>query len=162
MMVNNHFQPEHVHGIYRTITLAKEQLPDLNVHYMDITYPVKKRREQLPQTYYPGDLHAARYETSLVMAKDPDLVREDVRKTLPPRPINLVEKIETGFRFFSEIGADNAYIGFPGEATAEEGRASYTNLCKMLVEQVEAMLRGERIGEGGWYSRMGARNQKQV
>lgn len=156
MVVNNNYQPEHLRAIYRALAITKDDL-DMNVHYMDITHPHKKRSAQLPQAYHPNDFHASRYETSLVLAKDPDLVHEKVRKTLRPVPVNLVEKVKTGFTSSAEIGVDQAYIGSPTEASPEEGVDAYANLRDMLLAAIENMLQEQEMPPPGWYARAAAK-----
>lgn len=153
MVINNQYQPEHLHAIYRAIGVAKEQL-EMRVHYMDITHPHKKRAAELPEAYHESDFHGGRYETSLMMASNPELVDEEVRETLPSVPIDLVEKVRIGQTSSAQMGVDRSYIGFPAEASAEEGNQAYANLLKMLMEAIESMLRSEEMPGPGWYARM--------
>ncbi|MEX2194906.1 MAG: creatininase family protein [Thermoleophilaceae bacterium] len=151
MVVNNNHQPEHVAAIYGAIADAPDPF---SLHYMDVTHPARERRAQVPQAYRKNDLHAGRYETSLMLATDPTLVDEEVRRSLPPLPIDLIEKIRTGQTSIDDIGADRAYIGFPADASAAEGEETYANLGRIVLEAVDRMLRGEAMSGPGWHARI--------
>src|SRR4029453_2668976 len=86
----------------------------------------------------PG--HAGRYETSLVLAVRPDLVKDDVRAGLPPIDTSLVDAIQDGARTFLEAGIDRAYCGDPAAASAEEGEETYEILGAIVAEAVLAEL----------------------
>ena len=79
-----------------------------------------------------GACHAGSYETSLVLAERPELVR-DARAALPPRAIDLAAAMRAGVATFVEAGADQAYFGDPAAATVEEGEWSYARLVDMVV-----------------------------
>ncbi|MHC4376930.1 MAG: creatininase family protein [Planctomycetota bacterium] len=89
------------------------------VRLVDIT----RRRyvERLGEEFQSGDCHAGRYETSIVMAADPEGVREAERLALPKKDVELVAKMQAGARSFREVGADQAYCGAPAEASGPEG-----------------------------------------
>lgn len=89
------------------------------VRLVDIT----RRRyvERLGAEFQSGDCHAGRYETSIVMAADPEGVREAERLALPKKDVELVAKMQAGATSFREVGADQAYCGAPAEASGPEG-----------------------------------------
>lgn len=152
MVVNNNYTPEQLQAIYRVSEQVRSDL-DLRLHYMDITHPARRRSTELPQAYLAGDFHAGNYETSLMLASDPDFVDEEMRRSLPDLPIDLVAKIRDGKISTAAIGATQAYIGFPASASAENGREAYANLCAMLVAAVKGMLAGDLPEGPGWYAR---------
>jgi len=80
----------------------------------------------------PGDLHAGRAETSLVLAIRPDLVRADAA-VAGPSP-TLAELVEHGVRPLSPTGV----LGDPGGASADEG----SRLLELLAGQLVDHLRG--------------------
>jgi creatinine amidohydrolase len=90
----------------------------------------------LTEEYKRGACHAGRYETSLVLAARPELVRDDVRATLDPLPIDLAKAMQAGKRTFKEAGAGHAYFGDPANGTAQEGDAIYALLVAMVVTTV--------------------------
>ena len=72
------------------------------------------------------------------MARAPELVRDEVRRSLPPNPASLSAAIREGKRTFREAGGPRAYFGAPAEATAEEGESTIQLLGTMLEEAVLA------------------------
>jgi creatinine amidohydrolase len=102
----------------------------------EVAFPDKRKRRwasTLTEEFRRGDCHAGAYETSLVLAARPELVREEVREGLEPVRISIAEKIREGVESFREAGASDAYFGNPREASIEEGEASYEALAEMLV-----------------------------
>src|SRR5262249_13755823 len=94
--------------------------------YADLT---KKRwAELLGDAFQQGD-HAGAFETSLMMAAAPNLVRERERISLAPME-GLVPALKKGAKTFTEAGGEAAYFGDPTAASAEEGE----NLFEALVE----------------------------
>jgi creatinine amidohydrolase len=127
---NSHLEPEHI----AAINAAIEQVERATGR--TVAFPDKRRRRwaaTLTEEFRRGDCHAGSYETSLVMAARPELVREEVRRALASVPISIAEKIRDGAQTFKEAGGEQAYFGNPGEATPAEGEASYEALARMLV-----------------------------
>ncbi|HKP13880.1 MAG TPA: creatininase family protein [Blastocatellia bacterium] len=130
VVANSHLEPEHVASINDAIARVKQETGRA------VAFPDKRRRRwaaALTDEFRRGDCHAGAYETSLVMAARPELIREDVRRALERVPISIAEKIRDGARTFKEAGGAQAYFGNPGEATRGEGEASYDALAAMLV-----------------------------
>ena len=104
-------------------------------------FPDKTRRRnaaRLTEEFQSGSCHAGQYETSLVLAVDPSLVREQVAHDLPEHHVALHEHIARGAKSFVDCGLDQAYCGTPAGASAAEGHASYEALANMVVEAVVA------------------------
>ena len=95
---------------------------------------------RLGAEFLSGACHAGRFEGSVVLAARPDLVREAVRRSLPPVDASLSDAIRDGKTSFREAGAARAYCGAPAEATAEEGRETIGTLGAILEEAVLAEL----------------------
>src|SRR5690606_19926249 len=111
----------------------------------DVVFPDITRQpwgSRLTEEFRSGACHAGRYESSIVMAARPELVRDEIRALLPPVPVSLSAAIREGRRRFEEIGGDRAYFGYPAEATEAEGRSTIAVLGEILAEAVEAVLRG--------------------
>ena len=138
-IANSHLEPEHI----ASITEAIEKVRDETGHV--IAFPDKRRRRwaaTLSEEFRRGDCHAGSYETSLVMAARPELVREEIRQQLERVPISIAEKIKGGARTFTEAGGTQAYFGDPRAASREEGEAMYEALSDMIVTAVtEALVR---------------------
>lgn len=132
-IANSHLEPEHIASITEAIANVKQETGSA------VVFPDKRRRrwaEKLSEEFRRGDCHAGSYETSLVMAARPELVREETRKALERVPISIAEKIKEGARTFSEAGGTEAYFGDPGAASREEGEAMYEALSDMIVTAV--------------------------
>ncbi|HQR17359.1 MAG TPA: creatininase family protein, partial [Gemmatimonadales bacterium] len=89
--------------------------------------------------FQTGACHAGRFETSIVLAERPELVRA-AQKQLPPNPRSLSEAIRAGRGTFAEAGGPRAYFGYPADATAEEGRALVDALGAILEEAALPLL----------------------
>ncbi len=133
-IANAHLEPEHL----RAIHTAMEKFGDAIV-FPDITR--KPWALQLTDEFKSGMCHAGQFETSLVMADAPELVREDVRTALSDVPISLSKEIRSGKSSFAEMGNTQAYFGFPRNATAEEGQKTFEILAGMIVDEVMRKLR---------------------
>src|SRR5882724_6357682 len=132
-IANSHLEPEHVASINEAIEKVKLETGRV------IAFPDKRKRrwaEKLTEEFRRGDCHAGSYETSLVMAARPELVREDIRQSLEHVPISIAEKIKEGASSFTEAGGTEAYFGDPRAASQEEGETSYEALSDMIVTSV--------------------------
>ena len=132
---NGHLEPEHVE-VLRGVPLDHQGQDDETAH---VLFPDNTRRRwaaTLGEEFASGECHAGRYESSIVLAADPDAVREDERTALPAVEIGLIERIQAGARNFKECGADQAYCGAPADATADEGVELVDALASMVVETV--------------------------
>lgn len=131
---NAHLEPAHV-KVLRGVALdhaARAQ------DKAQVLFPDNTRRrwaETLGEEFQSGDCHAGRYETSLVLAADPENVRPQ-REQLAPVTIDLLDKMKTGVRSFAQAGASAAYCGDPAAASAEEGRTRIAALAAMIVTSV--------------------------
>ncbi len=129
-IVNNHFEPEQV----ATLRAAAAEAGAL---YLDLVR--RGNAERLTDEFRRGSCHAGRYETSLVLADHPELVRTDRARTLSPKPIDMPAAIRAGQTSFVAMGMDQAYAGAPAEATAEEGKQTFEALTDMLVELIREL-----------------------
>jgi creatinine amidohydrolase len=126
-LVNAHLEPAHVAVLREAATAAGAAFADKTE---------KRFARTLTDEYKRGECHAGSYETSLVLAERPELVRA-ARLELPPVPINLAHAMRAGQKTFQEAGADAAYFGDPARATAQEGEWIYARLVEMVVTVVE-------------------------
>lgn len=143
-VANSHLEPEHVASINDAIEQVKQQTGRA------VAFPDKRRRRwaaTLTEEFRRGDCHAGSYETSLVAAARPDLVRDRIREQLERVPISIAEKIREGALTFKEAGGSEAYFGDPRAASVEEGQASYEALSDMMVTAVLETLEAEREKE---------------
>jgi creatinine amidohydrolase len=136
VLVNNHFEPEQV----QTLRAAAEELGP-GVRLLDLTR--RRNAERLTEEFRSGSCHAGRYETSLVLAGEPGLVRRGRMATLESRMIDMPAAIAGGRTDFVAMGMDEAYCGAPAAASAEEGERTFAALAELLVELVREVAGGD-------------------
>jgi creatinine amidohydrolase len=122
-LVNAHLEPAHVEVLRRVRGAALADCLE------------RRFARTLTEEFKRGACHAGSYETSLVLAERPELVRE-LRRGLAPLPIDLASAMRRGARTFEEAGAPDAYFGDPASATAAEGEAIYGLLVAMVATVV--------------------------
>ena len=133
-IANSHLEPGHVESLTSAIASIREATG------IDVAFPDKRRRRWatlLTEEFQSGACHAGQYETSLVLADRPDLVRDELRAELEDVGISLSDAIRAGVATFREAGGERAYFGMPASATAVEGSATYDALASMLVISVK-------------------------
>lgn len=135
---NHHLEPAHFAAIKegaRQVTTsgaAKVAVPDVRDERWAAT---------LTEEFRAGARHAGSYETSLVMADRPDLVRNEKRKNLSPVWIDLPDQIRNhGAQTFKEAGSEWAYFGDPTKASAEEGHMIFEALAQMVATTAKELL----------------------
>jgi len=127
-VVNNHLEPEHVEALLAAVAAVEGAL-----------FPNQLTRRwgrTLSEEFKRGDCHAGSYETSLVLAARPDLVRDEVRAGLAVVPISLSKAIKEGKTTFKAMGSERGYFGSPALGSAAEGEALYGLLSTMIVTEV--------------------------
>jgi creatinine amidohydrolase len=129
VLVNSHFEPEQVRTLREAVALLGP-----TAGLLDLTR--RRNAERLTEEFRSGSCHAGRYETSLVLADRPALVREERMAALESTMIDMLAAIAAGQTDFMAMGMDRAYCGSPAEATAEEGERTFETLAVMLVELV--------------------------
>jgi len=126
-LVNNHLEPEHDAAVRSAAAGAN----------VSVATPLERRwARTLDDEFRSGACHAGSYETSIVMAARPDLVREDIRRGLAGNPVSLSERIAEGVRDFAAMGLERAYAGSPAAASASHGIAMIDRLAEMVCAEV--------------------------
>ncbi len=134
-LANAHLDPTHLAALAAAVAAShRERL--LPVISPDITR--RPLVERLTEEFRSGACHAGRYESSVVLAVRPDLVRDGVRRALPANPRSLSTAIRDGRRTFEEAGGPRAYFGAPAEAEAGEGEETIEILGSILADAVLA------------------------
>ena len=132
-LINNHLEP----GQLKVLTQAAEQWTERgDVTVIFANNCTKRWARTLTDEFKSGACHAGQYETSLVLAARPDLVKQDVARDLTANPTSLSWAIRDGAKDFVEAGGPNAYFGYPEAGTVEEGHESYALLVEMVVTEV--------------------------
>lgn len=132
VVVNNHLEPEHIEALAAAVAAVPGALFPNQL--------TKRWGRTLSEEFRRGECHAGSYETSLVLAARPDLVREDVRATLAEVPISLSRAIREGKTTFKAMGSERGYFGAPALGTAAEGDDLYVRLALMIVTEVRESL----------------------
>ncbi|MEZ5977870.1 MAG: creatininase family protein [Planctomycetota bacterium] len=133
VIANAHLEPEQV-KVLRGVVLDHAELTDVAAQLVLADHLRRRHASTLGDEFASGECHAGEYETSIVLAAEPDRVRADVMAALPERSVGLVAGIQGGARSFRELGADEAYCGRPAESSAENGRAYVRRLAEIVVE----------------------------
>jgi creatinine amidohydrolase len=136
-IANAHLDPDHLASIEAAVNQIRRGLR-LRVAFPNLV--IKPWALRLSDEFKSGACHAGQFETSIVLAERPDLVREATMAALPPNPASLSRAIREGKLEFEEAGGPRAYFGYPAQATAEEGRATIEVLGAILDEAVQAEL----------------------
>src|SRR4029077_18104938 len=124
-IANAHLDPGHLASLEAAVNVIRR---DLGLGVAFPTPAPKPWALRLTDEFKSGACHAGQFETSMVMAERPDLVRESIRVTLEPNPTSLSVAIRDGKKTFEEAGGLSAYFGFPRDATPEEGRETIATL----------------------------------
>ena len=131
VLVNAHLDPSHIGALTKAADRPEGTMP--------VLFPDISRRPwalRLTDEFKSGACHAGRYETSVVMATTPELVRESIRVGLPEWPVSLSEAIREGHHTFEEAGIAEAYCGAPADASVAEGRSTIEVLGGIVVDAV--------------------------
>ena len=139
VVVNCHFEPEHVGTLHRALADAERETGGA-LGYLDLTR--RERAARLTEEFKRGESHADRYETSLVLAERPELVDQAVAQSLPTVDVNMARAIADGLDEFTQMGLERAYAGSPAKARAAEGEAIFATLAEMLEEVVRTVAAG--------------------
>lgn len=136
-LANAHLDPDHLAALAAAARAAQGG-EALRIVFPDLTR--KPWGGRLGEEFKSGACHAGRFESSIVLAERPDLVREDARQALPPNVQSLATAIREGKRNFEAAGGPRAYFGDPAAAGAAEGRQIIEILGDILEEAVLAEL----------------------
>ncbi len=133
-IANAHHDPAHVAALHAAVAELEASAEDQRLVFPDLTR--RRWAERLTEEFRSGACHAGRYETSIVLAERPELVRTDVMAKLPSNPRSLVAAIREGQATFADAGGAHAYFGWPADARAAEGRDIIEMLGSILCDAV--------------------------
>ena len=114
-LTNAHLEPGHI-ATLRAVARDFEAHAGQPLAFADKTRRANAQR--LTAEFQSGSCHAGQYETSLVLAIRPELVRMDLAAALPEHVVPLHERIAAGAKDFVECGVPRAYCGNPAGASA--------------------------------------------
>ena len=93
---------------------------------------------RLSAEFQAGMRHAGDYETSILLAARPDVVRAEFLSGLTPVMIDLPARLKAGARTFADAGGDLGYFGNPAAATATEGEKMLDALAGIMLDDLAA------------------------
>jgi len=138
VIISAHLDPAHLGAVRQAVTVIAAT--GMRVAFPDLTR--KRWAERLGEEFQTGACHAGRFETSIVLAERPELVRPS-RAGLAPNPHSISDAIRAGKHTFAEAGGPRAYFGWPADASADEGRALVDALGAILEEAALPLLTDE-------------------
>ncbi len=138
VLISAHLDPAHLGAVHEAV--RRIGATGMRVAFPDLTR--KPWALRLGEEFRTGACHAGRFETAIVLAERPELVRA-VRAELPPNPRSIAEAIRAGRRTFAEAGGPRAYFGWPADATPEEGRTLVEALGGILEDAALALTADE-------------------
>ena len=131
-IANTHLDPAHLAALRAAVAqLVKE---DVLAVFPDLSR--KPWALRLTDEFKSGACHAGQFETSVVLAARPELVRDEARRALAANPASLSVAIREGKETFEAAGGPHAYFGDPAAASAAEGRDTIAALGDILAEAV--------------------------
>jgi len=135
VFVNGHLEPEHVE-VLRGVALDHPRRGEGAAQVIFADNTRRRWAERLGGEFAGGDCHAGRYESSILLAADPEGVRDEERRRLPEVSVGLLARMKEGASNFREVGADRAYCGDPASASPEEGEELIEQLAELTVASV--------------------------
>src|SRR5262249_5037065 len=132
-VINHHLEPAHFRLVHQAAKAAAAQTGAKVVVPDHRRSPIAPR---LGDEFTHGGSHAGFYETSLMLACAPELVRDNVRQGLEDLPVDLPAAIKGGAKRFSECGGKLGYFGSPASASRDEGN----RLFEILADAAEMAL----------------------
>lgn len=136
VVCNAHLEPGNLRALADAVVQANDR--GVPAAFPDITR--KPHALRLGEEFISGACHAGSYETSLVLAADPFLVRSEIAGELDANPSSLSVAIREGKRDFLEAGGPQAYFGDPAAATAAEGEQLYKELADIFATAARELL----------------------
>jgi len=133
-LVSNHLEPAHE----ETVRAAAARFASARC---SAATPLARRwAVTLDDEFKRGACHAGEYETSIVLAADPEAVRTSLMAELPDVDISLSEMLRAGKTRFTEMGLTRAYAGSPSRASAEHGEEMLARLSEMVAGEILAAM----------------------
>lgn len=136
VIVNAHLEPGNLAALRAAVEAANAR--GARAVFPDVTK--KPHALRLGAEFKSGACHAGSYETSLVLAAEPFLVRDELAQGLAPNPASLSTAIREGKTSFVDAGGPRAYFGYPADASATEGEALYRELTDIFATAARELL----------------------
>jgi creatinine amidohydrolase len=140
VVCNAHLEPENIAAV-------KAAVEDCAANGARVAFPDVTRKPhalRLGEEFKSGACHAGDYETSLVMAASPFLVRAELASGLAPNPTSLSQAIRAGKKTFLEAGGSRAYFGDPAAGSAAHGDELYRELAAIFATAARELISASR------------------
>lgn len=132
-LASAHLEPAH----FQTLAEAAAEIEAATGCRVAVPDPRQPRwAAALGEEFQRGARHGGSYETSLVWAVRPDLVRAALLPSLPAVWIDLPARLRAGATTFLEAGSALAYFGDPAAAAPEAGQRLFDALAEMIAVAV--------------------------
>jgi creatinine amidohydrolase len=129
-LVNNHLEPAHDAAVRAAAASA-------GAGRASAATPLERRfARTLSEEFRRGACHAGEYETSILLAAAPDVVRDAIRRGLPEVDVSLSEHLARGVGRFVDMGLARGYAGAPARASAAHGDEMLSRLAAMIEATV--------------------------
>jgi creatinine amidohydrolase len=132
-LVSNHLEPAHEETVRAAVA-------EFGARCSAATPLARRWARTLDDEFKRGACHAGEYETSIVLAADPDAVRTALMAALPEVDISLSEMLRAGKTRFKEMGLTRAYAGSPARASAAHGEEMLARLAEMVAGEILAAM----------------------
>lgn len=131
VIITFHMDLFHLKAIHKAIKKVKKEIiacEPISAYYF--------RNELFEKN--DGEIHADVNETSLALYLFPEIIKNHSIKPFKIK-FNLINSLKN----FKEIGADDAYIGSPGNATAEYGEKLFRKIVQKCTEATLSLKEGK-------------------
>ena len=139
-VVNHNLDQRHVAALHAAVVEVNESGGGAEGSgTVPVSFPnVLSRRwsAELCKEVGSGCSHAGRYESSLLLAAEPDAVRRELMNGLEPFGPLDDPYGELGRKSLRELGSEQGYLGDPAAASAGEGKDTFERLELMVVSEV--------------------------
>ncbi len=141
-IANAHLDPAHLSSLHAAINAVRAR-GRVKVAFPDLTQ--RPWGSRLTEEFKSGSCHAGQFETSIVLAANSAMVRQEIQRGLSANQKSLSEAILAGHSNFEDAGGPRAYFGDPGAGSAEEGHKTIQILGEILAESALRELGMEKM-----------------
>lgn len=138
ILINHHLDLGHIKAIEnaREVLTKKFEVEILEVASCIIYCENPNRHSKAAEGIgLENEIHADFRETSLMLYKHPELVKDFYDK-LKPVYMNLKKFIKSGKRYWSEWGIEEGYVGSPSKSSKESGEKMFNDSVKNITHLI--------------------------
>lgn len=148
VLINHHLDLGHI----KAIENAKEDLEQCGIKILEAAGSIiysenaDKYIRTIKRINMGNEVHADFRETSLMLYKHPELVKDCYDK-LKPVYLNVEDFFKTGKRFWNECGINDGYIGSPSKSSKEAGEKMFNDSVKNIAEIILDFIKNNSVPE---------------